>query len=193
MNLDDYVPVDERIADFREKYPDGRLQPLNLDEPFRLVTLGEGDRQTTYVVVTAAAYRTPDDPRPGVGSAWELWPGKTSFTRDSELMNAETSAWGRALIAVLSADSKRGIASRDEVRNRTAEREKPAADTASAEQRERFENLAGRIRRAENEVELGPVWFDINADVKAQRLTETQGHKLQALWKARKAKVGEKP
>jgi hypothetical protein len=40
-------------------------------------------------------------------------------------MNAETSAWGRAIIALGASDSKAGIASREEVRNRQAEREEP--------------------------------------------------------------------
>ena len=42
-------------------------------------------------------------------------------------MNAETSAWGRALIAVGAADAKRHIASANEVRNRTTT---PATNTA---------------------------------------------------------------
>lgn len=73
-----------------------------------------------FIVYTAAAYRTPDDPRPGIGIAWEPVPGKTPYTADSEMMNAETSAWGRAIIAVGAADSSK-IASREEVRNRTSE------------------------------------------------------------------------
>jgi hypothetical protein len=53
-----------------------------------------------------------------VGLAWEPVPGKTSYTRDSELQNAETSAWGRAIVAVLAADTKKGIASAEEVQSR---------------------------------------------------------------------------
>ena len=80
----------------------------------------------SFLVVVAAAYRDRDDPRPGVGMAWEVFPGRTPYTRGSELQNAETSAWGRAIIAVGASDSKRGIASREEVRNRQSERD-PAA------------------------------------------------------------------
>jgi hypothetical protein len=101
-----YVEVSERIAEFRAAYPDGSLQA-------EVVELRDD-----LVIVKAYAYRTPDDPRPGTGLASEPVPGKTNFTRDSELMNAETSAWGRALIAVGAADAKRGIASANEVRNR---------------------------------------------------------------------------
>ena len=101
-----YVEVSERLQEFRDKYPEGSLQA-------EIVQMSD-----SQVVVKAYAFRTPDDERPGTGLASEPIPGKTNFTRDSELMNAETSAWGRALIAVGAADAKRGIASANEVRNR---------------------------------------------------------------------------
>ena len=105
-DLSDYKEVAERIQDFRVKHPEGCLQSEILDSP-----------RDGFVVVKAYAYRTPDDPRPGTGLAWEPVPGKTPYTKDSELMNAETSAWGRAIIAVGASDAKQ-IASADEVRNR---------------------------------------------------------------------------
>ena len=122
FKLGDYVQVDERIAEFREKHPDGSLQPANPAEPYSVEAIGE----SIFIVYTAAAYRTHDDPRPGIGCAWEPFPGKTPYTRNSELMNAETSAWGRAIIAALAADAKRGIATAEEVRNRVEEREADA-------------------------------------------------------------------
>lgn len=119
FDLGDYVTVAERIAEFREKYPDGSLQ-----SEWQLVyiptavknedgTWGTLDRP--LIVVKAYAYRTPDDPRPGIGHATEPFPGKTQFTKDSELANGETSAWGRSIVAVLAADTRKGVASRDEV------------------------------------------------------------------------------
>lgn len=111
FNMDDYVDVAERIVLFREKYPEGSLQATVLRYP------GEG---CPFVVVEARAYRTADDERPGVGLAWEPYPGKTPFTKDSELMVCETSAWGRAIVAVGAADTKRGIASRNEIQARQA-------------------------------------------------------------------------
>ena len=120
FDLAGYVDVAERIRMFREKYPNGTLQPACLQEPYEIITVGE----RTFIVYVASAYRTPDDQRPGVGIAWEPFPGKTPYTRDSELMNAETSAWGRAIIAALAADTQK-IASADEVRNR---REQPSGD-----------------------------------------------------------------
>lgn len=117
IDLGNYNDVASRLAEFRAKYPDGSLQPADLSKPFEVVTIGG----QTFIAVVAAAYRTPDDPRPGVGMAWETFPGKTNYTRDSELQNAETSAWGRAVVAVQAADTRRGIASAEDVRNRQAE------------------------------------------------------------------------
>jgi hypothetical protein len=48
--------------------------------------------------------------------AWEPVPGKTPYTRGSELMVAETSAWGRALAAIGIATNK-SVASAEEVRS----------------------------------------------------------------------------
>lgn len=105
--MNDYVDVSERIRMFRERYPNGSLQQVSL----QFVDVAG----KSWVVYTAAAYRTPDDITPGHGTAWEPVPGKSNFTRDSEVMNVETSAWGRAIIAVLVADGGKRIASRQEV------------------------------------------------------------------------------
>jgi len=106
----DYIDVAERIREFKKLFPTGSLQRVDL----QFVNIGGKD----FVVYTAAAYRTPDDERPGIGTAWEPIPGKTPYTKDSEVMVAETSAWGRSIIAALSGETKR-IASADEVRNRS--------------------------------------------------------------------------
>jgi hypothetical protein len=111
---EDYVDVASRIAIFREKYPEGSLQPYDPTDPAKLIVVGD----KTFIQYVACAYRTADDTRPGIGTAWEPFPGRTPYTRDSEAMVAETSAWGRAIVAVLAADTKRGIASAEEVRNR---------------------------------------------------------------------------
>ncbi|MFC9966296.1 hypothetical protein ACFVH4_18870 [Nocardia ignorata] len=132
VDLGDYVEVAQRIADVREKlYPAGSFQPAVIGSPFSVSVIGD----QTYVAVVAAFYRTPDDKLPGIGMAWEQVPGKTPYTRGSELQNAETSAWGRALVAALAADTRAGIASADEVRARTARAaaQLPAHDFARAE------------------------------------------------------------
>jgi hypothetical protein len=113
----DYIDVATRIVEFRTKHPEGSLQQVR----YELMKVGE----RTFLAFTAAAYRTPDDARPGIGTAWEPVPGPTQFTRDSELQNAETAAWGRAIVAALAADTKRGVASAEEVRNRQADRQAP--------------------------------------------------------------------
>jgi hypothetical protein len=110
----DYIDVATRIVEFREKFPTGSLQQLDLKF---LDFAGK-----SWVVYTAAAYRTPDDARPGVGTAWEPVPGPTRFTKDSEVQNAETAAWGRAMVAALAVDTKQGVASMQEVRNRQVEK-----------------------------------------------------------------------
>lgn len=114
IDLDAYNTVPERIAEFAEKYPTGCLQRLDL----QFVTVAGVE----WIVYTAAALRTPDDPAPGHGTAWERVPGLTPYTKNSELQNAETSAWGRAIVAVLAADTRKGVASRSEVEARQAER-----------------------------------------------------------------------
>lgn len=113
----DYIDVAARIVEFRTKHPSGSLQQVTLD--FKEVA------GKWWVIYTAAAYRAPDDERPGIGTAWEPVPGKTPYTKDSELQNAETAAWGRAIVAALAGDTKRGIASADEVRNRRADQDVP--------------------------------------------------------------------
>ena len=130
--LDDYIDVAQRIAEFRVKHPEGSLQPLNPGQPFEIRELAGTDKngkevRGTFIIYTAAAYRSPDDPRPGVGCAYEVFPGRTPYTAGSELQNAETAAWGRAIVAALAADTRAGVASQQEVRNRQAERGDSAA------------------------------------------------------------------
>ena len=109
-DLSDYNEVADRVKEFHAKYPEGTLRA---DHDF----IKDADGKIVMVVVKAYAYRTPDDPMPASGLASEPVPGKTPYTKDSELMNAETSAWGRAIVAVGASTAKK-IASRDEVLNR---------------------------------------------------------------------------
>jgi hypothetical protein len=106
-----YNTVAERIIEFRNKYPEGCLRPVDIMHPYSIEIINGNP----VFVVVAAAYRTPDDRLPGIGMAYEPIPGSTPYTRGSELQNAETAAWGRAIIAALAGDAKKGIASRDEV------------------------------------------------------------------------------
>ena len=110
MNLDGYVPVDARLRMALNKYPNLRV----VEEGYRVV--GLGDR--TFLECVVWVYPTPDDERPVRGCVLEPWPGKTSFTRDSEAAVGFTSALGRAL-GYLGFGIERGIASVDEIRART--------------------------------------------------------------------------
>jgi hypothetical protein len=105
FDMKDYVPVNERIEAFYRQFPEGSIQ----GEVIELTA--------SRVTVKAYAYRNPEDPRPGIGHSSLDIPGSTTFTRGSEVENAETSAWGRA-IAALGFEVKRGIASHEEVRNK---------------------------------------------------------------------------
>lgn len=108
-DLSDYNEVADRVREFHANYPDGRLRA---DHSFI-----ESGGVIVGVVVKAYAFRTADDPMPASGLAWEPIPGKTPYTKDSELQNAETSAWGRAIVASGASRAKK-IASYEEVRNR---------------------------------------------------------------------------
>lgn len=123
-----YVDVAERIRQLREKHPEAVLRPANPLEPFKIMEIGGRE----FIVYTAACYRTPDDPMPAIAVAAEPSLGKTNFTRDSEVMNAETSAWGRAILAALACDSHK-VASANEVRNRVADQEARPVSTSRNE------------------------------------------------------------
>jgi hypothetical protein len=119
FQMNDYIDVAERIRIFHKEFPDGTLQQVNL----QFIEFGGEAR----VVYTAAAFRHPDDDRPGIGTAWETVPGKTPYTNGSEVQNAETSAWGRAIVALGITDTNH-IASREEIEVRNAERQAVAGD-----------------------------------------------------------------
>lgn len=134
----DYVDVATRIRDFKEQYPTGSLQQVRLE----FHTIGEQQ----FVLYVAACFRTPDDQRPGIGSAWEPIPGKTPYSKDSEIMIVETSAWGRAIVAATGAETKLGggIASKDEIKARQTPPEAATRDWMSEANQLSFEgNLDG--------------------------------------------------
>lgn len=113
FDLSNYVDVPTRIKQLKAKYPDAVLRPWNPNEPFKIVEIGGRE----FIIYTAACYRSTTDPMPAIAVAAEPVIGSSSFTRNSEVMNAETSAWGRAIMACLAVDEPH-IASREEVQNR---------------------------------------------------------------------------
>jgi len=114
FQLDGYLTVAERIEQLKAKYPDAVLRPFNPAEPFTIKEIGG----TEYIVYVAACYKTPNDPMPAVAVAIEPCVAKSNFTRDSMVQNAETSAWGRCIMAALACDTTGKVASADEVKYR---------------------------------------------------------------------------
>ena len=109
-NIDGYIQVVDRMKLFYAKFPDGSLYM----EPPEFVDIGA----QKWVIGRAWAYRTPDDQRPGGGTAWEIVPGTTNFTRGSEIQNLETSCFGRA-IGSLGIGIDASIATLDEIQHAT--------------------------------------------------------------------------
>lgn len=104
--LGDYVEVSERIAAWYDEYPDGRIET-------DIVSITD-----KLVVTRSRVYRTGDmtEAAAGIGHSMLAIPGKTPYTRDSELENCETSSVGRAL--VMAGIPSKGIASANEIRNK---------------------------------------------------------------------------
>ena len=99
-----YVEVKYRIEKFYEKYPEGAIRTSIFEITDDRVTVG------------AEAFAHKDDAGPvGTGFSWLAIPGATSFTKGSELENAETSAIGRA-IAAAGFEVHASYASADEIR-----------------------------------------------------------------------------
>lgn len=106
FNLDDYVDVATRLKELLEKYPEASVEA---SQP-RLITVDGSNFVEVTVTISA-------DGRMARASAWEPIPGKTPYTKDSEMMNAETSALGRAC-GMWGIGLKKSVASLDEVRAR---------------------------------------------------------------------------
>lgn len=126
-DLQGYVDVATRIKILLERYPQasitcGQPQVVNL-----------GDR--LFIEVRARVDCNDGSGRIAEAAAWEPYPGRTNFTRDSEMMNAETSAVGRAC-GLLGIGLDKSVASLEEVRTRRAEegpREAPSAVRSPSE------------------------------------------------------------
>ena len=107
MNLGDYVDVPTRFKLALEKWPELRV----VEEPAKVIAVGD----KTFITVTMTVYRDPLDPLPCVATCWEIFPGRTPFTANSEAMNCSTSALGRALGMMIPFGK---MASFEEVQNR---------------------------------------------------------------------------
>jgi len=109
FNLGDYVDVPTRLAEALKRWPDLRIQET---KPV-IVTV---DNQQ-YVEISCTVWRDCTDLMPTVAYCWEPIPGRTPYTKGSEMMNASTSCLGRAL-GFLGMGIGKSIASRNEVQAR---------------------------------------------------------------------------
>lgn len=131
FDLGNYTTVNDRLLELFAKYPDARIQNS-------VPTVVQFDGREWWLVTTTI-WRDPDDPIPVVASAAEP-KGTTPYTRDSEMMNAETSAIGRAILLVQGIGIRPGggMASANEIRNRGGDDRAP--QTASSTQVRTFPN-----------------------------------------------------
>lgn len=109
FNLGDYVDVPTRLATALAKWPDLRIQE---SKPIIVVA----DNQM-YVEISCTVWRDQQDLLPVVAYCWEPIPGRTPYTKGSEMMNASTSCLGRAL-GFLGMGIGKSIASRNELQAR---------------------------------------------------------------------------
>lgn len=116
-----YIEVRDRLQMALAKYPDLRV----VESLPRILEVGG----RIFIEVRVTVYRSADDTSPNIASAWEPFPGKTNFTRDSEMMNCSTSALGRAL-GYMGFGISRSMASADEVRNRRGHEQRPRPESA---------------------------------------------------------------
>lgn len=128
--LKDYVTVPERVAEFREKYPDGIINT-------EIVKWENG-----VVIMKATVYRNPEEFQKGiflaVGHAYEK-EGSNFINDGNALENCETSAVGRAL-GFLGLGIKKAIASREEVENAVKRQEEKRKQTEPAPDRKELLN-----------------------------------------------------
>ena len=157
MDLSNYIDVPTRFAALLAKWPELRIKEHRPE----IVTIGD----KIFISVTMQAWRTPDDPQPCQATCFEPFPGKTSFTRDSEQMNASTSCLGRLAGLMMSFPK---MASLEEVLNRQKE-EKPSKVWEASEGQRRLLRALGYA----GEIPSGRVAFEsLVTDLKSKKMNE---------------------
>ena len=111
FDLSNYVDVATRVKLLLEKYPNASIACAR-------PVIVEIDNHY-FIEVTAKIDCNDGSGRVAQASAWEPFPGKSAFTKDSEAMNSETSAVGRAC-GLLGFGLNGSLASSNEVQNRQA-------------------------------------------------------------------------
>ena len=107
FDLSEYVDVKHRLNLALHKHPDLRI----VEDAPELITIGE----RVYIQCAVTVFRSADDLLPGRAYCWEVWPGRTPFTKESEQQNGATSALGRCL-GYMGFGIDTGLASSNEVR-----------------------------------------------------------------------------
>jgi len=113
--LGDYVQVKDRLVAALAKHP----KLVVIEEDPQIVTIGD----RIFISVTVELW--DETIRISRATAWEPFPGRTPYTRDSEQQNASTSALGRAL-GFLGFGIGKSIATREDVFARSSGDEAPA-------------------------------------------------------------------
>jgi hypothetical protein len=122
FDLSEYVDVKHRLNLALHKHPDLRI----VEDAPELITIGE----RVYIQCAVTVFRSADDLLPGRAYCWEVWPGRTPFTKESEQQNGATSALGRCL-GYMGFGIDTGIASQNEVRTAQANNH-PVAERPTA-------------------------------------------------------------
>ena len=155
MDLSNYVDVPTRFAALLAKWPELRIKEHRPE----IITIGE----KTFISVTMQAWRTPDDPIACQATCFEPFPGLTSFTKNSEQMNASTSCLGRLAGLMMSFPK---MASLEEVVNRQTE-QKPVKPWEASEGQRRLLKALGYA----GDVPSGRLAFEtLVADLKAKQM-----------------------
>ncbi len=148
------MPVAERIERFYERFPEGKI----------LTQIVEHDRESGFVLIRAEIYRRPDDDGPAAtGHAYE-YKDSGYVQKTSYIEVAETSAVGRGL-AFLNFETKRGIASREEMEKFTQAAVEDVAATTGGEDASRRRAASAGARTTPAETDEQPATEEQKAEI----------------------------
>jgi hypothetical protein len=106
FDLSEYVDVKTRLKQALALYPQLRI----VEHRPEITMVGD----QLFIECSVTVSRDPDDPIPVTAYIFEPYPGKTSFTKNSEQPNGATSVLGRAL-GYMGLGIEKSIASSNEV------------------------------------------------------------------------------
>lgn len=130
--LKDYIEVNQRVIEFWQKYPNGRIQT-------EIVQLQNG-----VIIMKACGYRDIMDTIPfAVGHAYEK-EDSTFINKTSYIENCETSAIGR-MLGIGNFSAKKSIASKEEVANAIHQQEQQIDRTNDPSLKAKWTLLNGAV------------------------------------------------